>query len=247
MSKKTTADADAERDETEEEAIDTPASPDDSEDETTDDSEENRSSKEDDIDYEALQHAEIERTKKPDISKAREAFEKRKKSRQEDEDDTSDTDDEDRPMTFKDAQRLFSGITKQTQRAEALAIARTNTSSEAEAQAAVTYWETRVNPTGDLRDDVLFAIGGLNHRKVISKNAELARALRSKDTASKDTAGTHRDPAQGPAPKVSANSAASFKRAGFVLDTKDKIFKKKLPSGKFLCKDPKTKRTWVSN
>lgn len=200
---------------------------------------ESSSKDEKEIDYEALNQKEKERIGKPDPLKAKERFEKKK------EEPVEYEDEEDKPITKRDLAEILGGFQKQSQEMSAIDIARRHTSSEAEAQAALTFWKTRVKTTGNLEEDVLFAIGGLNHRKIVAKNKELAAALHSRENASNDSASAFKDSPQSPSPKLSANDTKAYERAGFSFDTKDKVWKKKLPNGKFLVKDPRTKATRV--
>lgn len=215
---------------------------------STETTEDKSTSKEDETDYDELDRKEQERVGKPDPVKAVEAFKKREDKRHrnsEEEVDETDVDD-DKPITRRELTEIISGVQKTTQESQAYTIARANTSSEAEARAAITFWKTRVKPTGNLQEDVMFAIGGLNYKKVVSKNNELGRALKSKETASKDSAGAYRDPNEGSAPKIDSQTKNSLERAGFKFDVKDKLYKKQLPNGSYLIKDLRTKRTYTA-
>lgn len=208
------------------------------------------SSTEEKPDYEAIAKAEKERADALVKKMADDAYKyRRQKPETEDTEDKEDDADE-KPLTTKDLKHFESRIVERTKKEldeqRALDIARQNTSSEQEAQAALVYWKNRVVPTGDLNEDVLFAIAGLNHRKTVAKAAELTRALRSKDTASHDSAATHRDAPEGDAPKLSPAAKQMYEQAGFVYDGKKRLWIKKLPSGKSLVKDPKTKRTYIA-
>jgi len=211
---------------------------------TEEESTEESSSKED-IDYGAIQKEEEDRVNKPDVHKAQEAFNERKEKREEEV-----IEDEDKPLTRKELLGVLAQERTQNQKEaqgiRALEIARANTSSEAEAQATIVFWKSRVVPTGDLAQDVLFAVGGLNHKRLISKNNELSRALKSKDGLSRDTASTHREGQQGNVPKMSSADATALKQAGFQWDGAKRLYKKELPNKKTLFKDPKTKKTWVA-
>lgn len=204
------------------------------------------------VDYKALALAEKERAEKAERALAKDRFKASEEKRKEivDTESNDSIGDEDRPLTAKDVQQLLLKERQATQKAfqetRAMEIAKEHTSSEDEAQAALTFWRTRVNPTGNLEDDILFAIGGLNYRKATAKTAELARALKAKDGVSRETATTFRDAALGTAPKLSSGDAAAYKRAGFEYDNAGKVWKKKLPNGKFLLKDPRTKQTRVA-
>ncbi len=200
------------------------------------------------IDYEAIRLQEEERAKKSDPEIAKLAFLKREEKRKQEEEQ-----EEDKPLTRKELAEFFAQNNATTQKilteSQALAIARANTTSEAEAQAALTYWKNRIIPTGNIEEDVLFAIGGLNRNKLISQNKEIARALKAKDGISNNPASSHRDAPQGSEPKLSANDAVAIKSSGFVWDGKMRLYKKKLggeKSNKYLYFDVKSKRTWAA-
>lgn len=193
-------------------------------------------------DYEAIIVAERERAEKAEKALAEYSFKERKAKREEPE----EIDDvEDKPLTTKDLQRLLQRerevTKKEFEQERALEYARKNTSSEQEAQAAILYWKNRVIPTGNLEEDLSFAIAGLTHKKTVAKNAELARAVKGKQAANTKATGTHHDGTDTTASRIDAGTEASYKRAGFAYDSKDRMWKKKLPNGNFLIKDPKTK------
>lgn len=211
--------------------------------------EDESSSNEDSPDYEALLKEERERAEKAEKALAEAAFKDRKKKRQEpdgDENESESDDEDDKPLTIKDLRaheaRIIARTQKQMQDSRALEIARAHTSSEEEAKAAHLFWKNRVVPTDNLEADVLFAIGGLNHRKIVGKNQELARALRSRETTVDDTSGTQRESQLPTSVKVKGDLHASLKRAGFELDTKRKLWIKEVSKGNFVYKDLKTGR-----
>ncbi len=201
------------------------------------------------IDYEALQKEEEERTKKPDPFKAEVAFKERILKRQEKE--VLEEEEEEKPLSRSEVQELLDSqrvqLQKEMQESRALEIARAKTSSEAEAKAVLTYWKTRVIPSGNLEEDIVFAIGGLKHKALSSQNQELARALKSKESVSRENASTYREPPQTPEPKMSPADATALKQVGYVWDPALKVYKKPLgKSGKFMYCDPRNiKRTWV--
>jgi len=185
------------------------------------------------IDYEAIAKEERERREAAERLLAEDRYRASERKRQEEA-----PEDEDKPLTTKDLKafetRITSNATKISQEALALQIARENTTTEAEAEAALLFWKNRVIPTGNLEEDVKFAIGGLNQKKITAKKAELSRALRSKDSISSDTAGTQRDGLPKAEPKLPDNSPLKeYKYEG------KGIYSKKLPSGKMLFRNSK--------
>lgn len=202
-------------------------------------------------DYEAIATAEKERADRAEQALAANAFKARKGKREGEEAEGEEEDeDEDKPLTKRELRSILAGerqvITKTTNEREALAIARQNTATEAEAQAAVLFYKNRVVPTGNLEEDVLFAIGGLNRKRTAAKVVEVGRALRSRDTALHSTATVHRNTLPAGEPKISPQDAQAIKAAGMKWDGKQRVYKKSLGNGsKFMYYDPKTKKRWT--
>ena len=196
------------------------------------------------IDYEAIAKAETERREAAERLLAEDRYKLSEEKRRQEE----LGDDEDKPITSKELPAILARerqiAQKESQEGRALDIARANTSSESEAQAAVLFWKNRVIPTGSLEEDMKFAIGGLNSKKIVAKNNELARALRAKDTISNDSTGEHRDGLPNEVPKLPENSPLKgYKYEG------GSIYSKVLPSGKTLFRNAKPSpgqpKAWV--
>lgn len=204
-------------------------------------------------DYKAQLEIERKRREDAELALANKRFkssERRRKTDDEEEDDNDEEDEDDKPLTMKSLKNVLAGerqtLIKETQADRIATIATDLAESEDEAQLIVEIHKNRTfPPTLTLREQLEEAQAIANRKRLASKNGELKRALNSKGTASKDVAGTHRDAQAGNAPKMSSQDEASYKRAGFVFDTTKKLWKKKLPSGKFLIKDPRTKRTYT--
>lgn len=231
--------------------------------ETTDEvttTEEESSSQEDtsqeesakDFDIDAAIEEEKKRT--PDPDKAKEAFKKREEKRLQqeqggDEPATEDVDD-DKPLTRKEFNELLARerqlITNEARKEQITEIAGTLADSEKEREFIIAIHANRVFPSDmPLKDQLLEAHFIANGRRLAAKNQEVVRALKSKDSAGKDTATVVRDGTTAPGPKLAADVAASLKRAGYSYDPSTKVYKKQLSSGKFMYNDPRTKRTWV--
>lgn len=218
-------------------------------DESVDD--DSSTSTDEETDYDAIIEGELEseteRRIKAERKLAEDRYNNRKGKHRGDEDTTDDDDDADsKPVTRRELQDIHAKakadalLELQEDRAKELIAA--HTSSEKEAKAAFIVWKKRVTPTGNLKEDIMFAIGGLNHKRTLAQNIELGRALGGKTTATRIVTQSQRQ-TETIGPKVSAEMAASLKRAGFTFDPKLKIYKKKLPSGKFLMKDLKSGQT----
>lgn len=204
-------------------------------------------------DYKALALKEKEAREKAEKALAEKRFidANRKRKAKEDGEDDNDDEDEDKPITSRDLQRILAENSQQTEKrlmaVQIKDIATDLADSPEEAEAIIEIHANRTFPAHlPLSEQLEEAYAIANRKKLISTNSELKRALKSKRTASKDSAGTHRDPMEGTAPRMSAGDTAAYKRAGFTFDTKDGLWKRKLPSGKFLIKNPKTKQTYTA-
>lgn len=203
-------------------------------------------------DYEAIAKAERDRADAAERALADQAFKGRQARRAgaAADPDPSEDEDADAPLTRAEFEarltRAQQVLEKTALNSAALSIARANTATEAEAQAAMQYYHSRVVPTGNLEEDVLFAIGGLNHRRAAARATELGRAVRSKDTARRTTGEPHRETAPANEPRISPADAQAMKQAGMVWDGVARLYKKPLGGSKTLYSDPKTKKRWVA-
>lgn len=201
-------------------------------------------------DYEAIAKAERERADAAERALAANAFKGRQSRRAAADPDEGEDEDADAPLTRAEFEtRLASErqtIEKQALTAAALSIARANTATEAEAQAAMQYYLSRVIPTGNLEEDVLFAIGGLNYRRSAARVGEIARANRAQATARRTTGEPHRETAPASEPKISPADAQAMKQSGMIWDGVARLYKKPLGGSKHLFYDPKTKRRWTA-
>ncbi len=234
-------------DEEEEEESAEDDSDEDSEDEDdseADDEDESDEDESDEIDF----GSELEKEKKrgkPDPKKAAEAFKERNKKRKgEVEEDDEEEDDEDKPMTRREMREFLAGQSKVQNAGEIRRIAYGLADSDDEAEYIIELHKNRIFPDDlSIADQVEEAHAIANRKRSKAKMKELLRAKKGKKGVSKGggTSG-HQESFRGPAPKVPDDLKASLKRSGFVLDTKDRKWKKKLPNGKTLVKDTPTGR-----
>lgn len=202
-------------------------------------------------DYEAMLEAERKRADDAEKAAAELAFKARRGKREDKKEEADETEDDDKPMTRAEARAFLQQqgqlIQKNAQESSALSIIHANTSTEAEAQVALQYYKNRIVPTGNLEDDVLGAVAMVNRKRTVAKASELARALKSKDTALRSSASVYRDTGPPGEPKISPQDASAIKAAGMVWDGKQRAYKKPLGSGaKHLYFDPKTKNRWTA-
>lgn len=196
------------------------------------------------LDYDAEIEAEKQRGK-PDPEKAREAFKKRQEKKDEEEDD-----DEDKPLTRRELDEILrrerSTVVSEAHGDRILEIAGTLTDNPKEAELIVAMHKNRTFPEGLSLTGQLEEVSAIvNYKKERAKNGELTRALKAKGNVSKDSISAHRDAETGTAPKMDAQTTASYTRAGFKYDVKDRLWKKKLPNGNTLIKNSKTNQTYM--
>ena len=130
----------------------------------------------------------------------------------------------------------------------AVGLASSLSESDAEANAILANWRNRVFPEHmPLQEQMEEMHAAVNRKKLLSKNSEIARALRSRDNVSEDTAGTHRDAPKVSEPRISAADAKVLTgEAGFLWDGAERKWKKKLPKGQFLVKDNMKSKAYIA-
>lgn len=218
-----------------------------SEEESSEEDADSSSSKEEETDWEAVAAAEKIRADKATKKLATKRFKERQTAREESDegDETEEEDDEEeKPITASQLETRLARDRQErlldSQEATALEIARKNTTSEAEAKAAVLFWKGRVVPTGNLEEDMMFAIAGMNRKRIPGQQSEVRRAEKSRETASDDAASTHQDAPKAGEPKLSPQDAQVIKSSGFEWDGSKRMYKKPLgKSGKHLYYNPK--------
>lgn len=203
-------------------------------------------------DYEAELKAEQARREKAEAALAKERARKSKERREAEEGEEADEDlddEDDKPILKKDLPSILAreraSAYKEAQADRIQEIAAGLAESDAEARLIVEIHKNRSFPSDlSLRDQLEEAQAIANRKRNKSKTTELARAVKSKDTASKDVAAGHRDALTGTAPKFDSKTTASNARAGFIWNIKTKRLEKVLPDKSILVKDHKTGRTY---
>lgn len=196
-------------------------------------------------DYKAIAQAERERREKAEKALAEKRFLNSKRNKKEEDEEELEDDDEDKPVTTKELQRILEENTNRTTKAlmgtQIKEIVKNLADSPEEAEAIIEIHANRTFPSYlTLEEQLEESHAIVNRKRILSKTSELTRALKSKNTALNDVAGTHRDAPQARA-KIAPDLEASLKSQGFVLDQTSKVWKKKLPNGKILCKDTRVK------
>lgn len=225
------------QEETQEEAVE----------ESTEDTQEESKDDSQNIDYKAILEEERKRREEAEKSAADYAYKLRNQKREEKGEDSEEESDEDAPLTRKElneALQSFSQKNEKTQQeVQAKQLISQYTSNDDEAEAAYEMWKNRIVPTGNLQADIMFAIGGLNHKRVLATNEELKRSLTSKDTKNRDASGTHKKPSSSENQPSSADAQA-LKASGMKWNTEKQVYAKKLKDGKTFYFDPKTNKRW---
>ena len=204
---------------------------------------EDESSSTKELDLDAEIEAEKQRGK-PDPVRAREAFKKRHEKKEEEE----EVDEDDKPLTRRELDEILrrerSTLVSETYSDRIAEIANELTDNPKEAELFVAMHKNRTFPEGlSLKGQLEEVAAVVYYKKERAKNGELTRALKAKGNISKESISAHQDAQVGNAPKMDATTTASYTRAGFKYDVKDRLWKKKLPNGNTLIKDPKTKLT----
>jgi len=186
-------------------------------------------------DYETLLEDEKKRGK-PDPEKAKERFVKK---RAEEEEYEEEVDDEDKPLTRREAREFVAQQSHQIlveSNAERInELSESVSDSPAQAAYIREIHKNRVFPAGmSLKEQIAEAHAIADYKRVQSKASEMAKTIKSQETASRDTATTHRDPQVGLAPKLDADMKQSLNRAGYSFNNKTRQYEKTLPNGKML-------------
>lgn len=179
---------------------------------------------------------------------ATDAFKFRQSKKEDKAEELGDEPEDDKPLTRSEIEKLLAkekeSVTKQLTVKEATTLASALTSNEDEAQYAVALWQNVQLPFDTMQEQLEFIVGGMNAKRVLAQNAELKRALLSKDTARKNTATTARDAMSAGQPKTDPQIASVLKTQGFTYNSTQKLFTKKLANGKTMYNNGKGK-TWV--
>lgn len=254
MSKKTAAGAEEEVDETADEVEETDTE--DTEDETAEDTEEEEAEDETDAADETEESedeeesdssnttdeldldAELEKEKasgEPDPKKAQDAFKERKNKQADG--------GKGKPITQADLDAFAANIRKEADQERALEYAKEMAGSDKEAQLIVAKWSNRTYPKNlTLREQISEAFVVTHSKKLIGERNEAMRGLKGKKAVKKDAAGTHRDAPKGNEPKLAPADAAAIRASGFVYNNVSRQYEKKLPNGRVLVRDNKTKQ-----
>lgn len=200
------------------------------------------------IDYKAIVEEERKRREEAEKSAADYAFKLRNAKREGGEEAKENETNDDAPLTRKELNEALQSFTQQNekvqQETQAKQLIERFTSNEDEAEAAYEMWKNRIVPTGNLEADIMFAVGGLNHKRVLATNEELKRSLNSKDTKSRDASTSQRKPAGGEDTKTSGADAQALKAQGMKWNTEKQAYGKQLKDGKTFYYDPKTQKRW---
>ena len=212
--------------------------------------EEAEANKEHQIDYAAelaKEKAAREKAEKELADKRfKESEAKRKAAEAAGEDDTT------RGVTSEDLDalenRIYQRAQKELQATRLTELAKELAQNDAEADLILEIHKNRTFPahlTLDGQMQEAYAIA--NGRKLAAKNQELARALRSRDTASRGSGGTQHDSPSVEEPTLGSAEATALKDAGLVWDATRRAYKKPISGGKkFYYFDPKTKKRWTA-
>lgn len=203
----------------------------------------------DNIDWKAELAKEKAAREKAEKELAARSFQEREAKRKAGDDD--DDAGGEKPLTARDLAAFEDRIKQQTQKElEASRIkefAGSLATNDDEANLIIEVHKNRTFPSNLTLEEQLQEAHAIIHgKKFAAKAAELARALKSKDTASRGATSEHRDAPIADEPQLSSAEATALKDAGMAWDPKRGAYKKAIAGGKknyFF--DPKTKKRWT--
>lgn len=222
-----------------------------SEDDESEDEDKSEDKKSSSTDEELDLDAELEAERKagePDPTIAKKAFKEREGKREEGaEDEEDESANADKPLTQKDLDNALARDRRERQRDDALVIAKEMAGSEKEAELIVAKWANRTFPrTLTLREQIREAYVITHAKKLIGERDEAMRGLKGKHGVNKNPASAHKEGDKNPTePKLPPADAAAIRASGFSWSTVNRRYEKKLPNGRLLIRDPKTKQVRI--
>lgn len=209
----------------------------------------------DNTDVKALEEAlQAERTKREQAEKdlaetrrkAKERFDEKRKKEEIGEDDFEG---EDKPLTSKEAEKLFEKreekIRKEMREEQANEMAGKLAESNSEAQLIMEVWKNRTL-SGTLKEQIEEAHAIATYKRTQKHNEELKRALAGKDGENNDGSNAQRKPAAGSEPKLNPTDKTVI--AGMVWDNSKQAYKKTIAGGtKIFYVSRDLKKRWTEN
>lgn len=225
-----------------------------SEEESNESEDSDEDSKEDansDVDWKKVADEETDRRTKAEKALADKRYKsKHTKSRQDDSED-ADTEDpeEEKPLTQSELERILARERQETTKVvltgRVKEIAASLSESDEEASAIVAIFNNRSFPESmSIEDQVREAYYIAHGPRLVAKQSELRRSLRSKETKKPTgSENAHRDETKASPKGIDPQTKGELARLGFKWDGKN--YSKKLAGGKTLVRDPKLKKTYL--
>lgn len=150
--------------------------------------------------------------------------------------------EEDRPLTRRELEELLARheqrLVVETQEDKLVKFSEEIAGTPQEAELVRAIHANRIFPTGmSLREQLEESYAIANVKRIAARNEELKRKIASQQTASRNTATTHRDPQAALEPDMAPDLKASMVRAGYAFNSTTRRYEKKLPNGKVLVKE----------
>lgn len=212
---------------------------------------------ENEIDYKAELELERKRAKDAEDAltltreRAQEKSRERRLKRQEaqgEEVTDEEVDDGDAPISANQLQNILAqerqATTKKLQAQEIDLLAEQISSNDDEKALLIEVHKNRTFPSNltlseQIEESHLIA----NKKKILGRNAELTRALRGKDLTTKGAPSVHHDPPKVGEPQLSSADKKALTSSGYEWNSTSRTYDKKMPNGKILRRDSKTKKT----
>lgn len=182
---------------------------------------------------------------------AEEALAKKRFKESEDKRKNVDNDSSEKPLTANELQAILAAE-RDANRKEILAeridkIASSISKSEAEKNLYIEIHKNRVFPnTLSLEEQFEEVYVIANRKKLIGDRNEAFRSLKNKIIVNNNVADTQHDAPKVGEPKLPPQDAAEYARLGFVFNSTNRRYEKKLANGKLLVKDPVSKQTFIA-
>jgi hypothetical protein len=189
-----------------------------------------------------------EAREKAEKALADKAFKNREKNRQVEE---VDEDEDEKPLTRKEFLQLSAQerevTLKKLSEEQSNKLIETYSDNPTERELISEIYKATTFPAYlSLKEQIEISHFIANRKKVLGENSELKRTLKNKTNVSKGSQGTHRESNRSVnEPAIEPQDKAEMTRLGFKWDNNKNYYSKKLSSGDFLVKDPKTKQTRI--
>ena len=201
------------------------------------------------IDYAEKLKKEKEARERAEQALAQARFKADELKRKEKEEKGDDFGDEDKPVTARELKEILATVRQVTQKefqAGRIAELVGQLAESDEEKALVIEIHTNRNFPSylTLEQQVREAYVIANSKRLLDQRDEALRALRNKEGVNVNAAQSHREPLQGPEPKLAPDTKSIMSQKGFIFNPQTRRYEKKIGQGKVLIFDLTTKKVY---